>query len=229
MTGGAKQGSPLGALKHRDFRLIAIGNMVSQLGFWGQYVAVGWTARELTNSDFLVTVAFGAQWLPALLLGSFAGVAADRYDRRKLVLWGKTPGVPVGEAALKSGKFEKLSIANPKLAPYGAAGMQVLAKLGLTDALAPKLVQGNNIAQAFLFVDTGNAELGFVALSQVNAKAGGQYWLVPASLYDPILQDAVLLKKGEGEEAARAFLAFLKGPEALKVIEKYGYGLPSGG
>ncbi len=88
MSGGAQQGSALGALKHRDFRLIAVGNMVSQLGFWGQYVAVGWTARELTNSDFLVTVAFGAQWLPALLLGSFAGVAADRYDRRKLVLWG---------------------------------------------------------------------------------------------------------------------------------------------
>ena len=168
---------------------------------------------------------------PKKLDGEGLAVAGSRftYAIGKLVLWGKTPGVPVGEAALKSGKFEKLSIANPKLAPYGAAGMQVLAKLGLTDALAPKLVQGNNIAQAFLFVDTGNAELGFVALSQVNAKAGGQYWLVPASLYDPILQDAVLLKKGEGEEAARAFLAFLKGPEALKVIEKYGYGLPSGG
>ncbi|MDO8389547.1 MAG: MFS transporter [Actinomycetota bacterium] len=88
MSGVAKQGSALGALRHRDFRLIAIGNMVSQLGFWGQYVAVGWTARELTDSDFMVTVAFGAQWLPALFLSSFAGVAADRYDRRTLVMWG---------------------------------------------------------------------------------------------------------------------------------------------
>lgn len=88
MSGNADQGSALGALRHSDFRLIAIGNMVSQLGFWGQYVAVGWTARELTDSDFMVTVAFGAQWLPALFLASFAGVAADRYDRRKLVLWG---------------------------------------------------------------------------------------------------------------------------------------------
>lgn len=88
MSEAAGKGTALGALRHRDFQLIAIGNMISQLGFWGQYVGVGWAARELTDSDFLVTVAFGAQWLPALFLGSFAGVAADRYDRRKLVLWG---------------------------------------------------------------------------------------------------------------------------------------------
>ncbi len=79
---------PLRVLAHRDFRLIAIGNMVSQLGFWGQYVAVGWAARTLTESDFLVTVAFAAQWFPALLLSPIAGVFADRYDRRRLVLWG---------------------------------------------------------------------------------------------------------------------------------------------
>lgn len=88
MAESTTQGTALGALRHRDFRLIAIGNMVSNLGFWGQYVAVGWTARQLTESDFMVTVAFGAQWLPALFLSSFAGVAADRYDRRRLVMWG---------------------------------------------------------------------------------------------------------------------------------------------
>jgi MFS family permease len=81
-------GGAFRALRHRDFRLVAIGNMVSQLGFWGQYVAVGWAARTLTKSDFLVTVAFGAQWLPALLVSPIAGVVADRYDRRKLVLFG---------------------------------------------------------------------------------------------------------------------------------------------
>ena len=156
------------------------------------------------------------------------GLALDEsrftYAIGRLVLWGKSPTVVAGEAALKAGAFEKLAVANPALAPYGAAGLQVLGKLGLAEALAPKLVQGNNISQTFQFVDTGNAELGFVALSQVIGRADGHAWLVPAALYDPILQDAVLLKKGEADAAARAFLAFLKGPEAKAVIEKYGYG-----
>lgn len=147
------------------------------------------------------------------------------YAVGRLVLWGKTPQVPAGEAILKSGAFEKLAVANPKVAPYGAAGLQALTKLGVYDALAPKIVQGNNIAQTFQFVDTGNAELGFVALSQVVTRADGLYWLVPPDLYDPIRQDAVLLKKGEADPAAQAFLSFLKGPEALKVIGKYGYGI----
>ncbi len=182
------------------------------------------------EAPFAVLLAADAE-TPKTLEGEGLAVAGSRftYAIGRLVLWSKSPGLPAGEAALRSGAFEKLSIANPKVAPYGAAGVQALTRLGLSEALAPKLVQGNNIAQAFQFVDTGNAELGFVALSQVIAKAGAQYWLVPAALYDPILQDAVLLKKGESDAAALAFLAFLKGPEALKVIEKYGYGLASGG
>ncbi|MEI7608202.1 MAG: molybdate ABC transporter substrate-binding protein [Rhodospirillaceae bacterium] len=163
---------------------------------------------------------------PKTLAAEGLAVADSRftYAVGKLVLWGKSPKVVAGEAALKAGAFEKLAVANPALAPYGAAGLQVLGKLGLTETLAPKLVQGNNISQTFQFVDTGNAELGFVALSQVIGRVEGHVWLVPAVLYDPILQDAVLLKKGETDEAARAFLAFLKGPEAKAVIEKYGYG-----
>ncbi|MEI6558664.1 MAG: molybdate ABC transporter substrate-binding protein [Rhodospirillaceae bacterium] len=182
------------------------------------------------EAPFAVLLAADAE-TPKKLEGDGLAVPGSRYTYAigKLVLWGKTPGVPADEATLKGGRFEKLSIANPKVAPYGAAGVQVLTRLGLTDALTSKLVQGTSIAQAFQFVDTGNAELGFVALSQVIAKAGAQYWLVPAALYDPILQDAVLLKKGEADAAARAFLAFLKGPEARKVIERYGYGLASGG
>ncbi len=147
------------------------------------------------------------------------------YAIGRLVLWGKSPNAPAGEAILRSGGFDKLAVANPKLAPYGAAGLQVLTKLGVYDALAPKLVQGNNITQTFQFVDTGNAELGFVALSQVIARTDGHYWLVPAGLYSPILQDAVLLRKGAGDPTARAFLAFLKGPEALKIIQTFGYGI----
>jgi molybdate transport system substrate-binding protein len=91
--------------------------------------------------------------------------------------------------------------------------------------LESKIVQGNNISQTFQFVDSGNAELGFVALSQVVGNNSGSQWMVPQELYTPIRQDAVLLKKGESNEAAKAFLAFLKGPEARAVIEKYGYAM----
>jgi molybdate transport system substrate-binding protein len=92
------------------------------------------------------------------------------------------------------------------------------------DALAPRLVQGNNIAQTYQFVETGNAELGFVALSQIVRHAEGSRWLVPNSLHAPIAQDAVLLRRGADSEAARAFLAFLRGPEGRAVVEKFGYG-----
>jgi len=95
--------------------------------------------------------------------------------------------------------------------------------LGVYDVLARKIVQGSNIAQTFQFVETGNAELGFVALSQVIAKNGGSRWMVPTNMYSPIRQDAVLLRGGADSEAAKAFLAFMKGPEAAKVIEKFGY------
>jgi molybdate transport system substrate-binding protein len=97
--------------------------------------------------------------------------------------------------------------------------------LGLYDTLSPKIVQGNNIAQTFQFVDSGNAELGFVALSQVVKVKDGSRWIVPGKYHDVIAQDAVLLKTGAENEAARAFIAFLKGPEARAVIENYGYGV----
>ena len=130
-----------------------------------------------------------------------------------------------GEEALRAGAFTKLSIANPNAAPYGAAAIETMKALGVYDALSPKIVQGNSIAQAFQFVDTKNAEVGFVALSQIFSATDGTRWLVPQNLYAPIRQDAVLLKKGENDDASKAFLEFLKGPEARAVIEKFGYGL----
>ena len=130
----------------------------------------------------------------------------------------------IGEQTLRDAKFSKIAIANPATAPYGAAAVETMKALGVYDALAGKIVQGDNIAQTFQFVDTGNAELGFVALSQVIAIQGGSRWVVPANLYGAIRQDAVLLRSGSDNQAARAFLAFLKGPEALAVIERYGYG-----
>lgn len=155
------------------------------------------------------------------------GVADSRftYAIGKLVLWSKAADAVKGEETLKSGTFAKISIANPTLAPYGAAAVEAMKKLGVYETLTPKIVQGNNIAQAFQFVDTGNAEVGFVALAQLANVTAGSRWVVPQSLYSPIKQDAVLLKKGLGDEAATGFMTFLKGPEARAIIAKYGYAL----
>lgn len=147
------------------------------------------------------------------------------YAIGKLVLWSRTDGLVKGEETLKAGAFAKIAIANPAAAPYGAAALETLDKLGVAEALAPKIVRGNSIAQTFQFVDTANAELGFIALSQLKTVTAGSRWIVPQALYKPIRQDAVLLKKGAGAEAAAAFIAFLKGPEATAIIRDYGYAL----
>jgi molybdate transport system substrate-binding protein len=157
------------------------------------------------------------------------GVTGSRftYAIGRLVLYSKTPGLVDGAGAVLSGaKFNKLSIADPAAAPYGAAAVQTLNKLGVYGAVKPKIVMGSSITQAFQFVDTGAAELGFVAYSQVINVAGGSRWLVPAADHAPIKQQAILLYPGQNNPAARAFLAFLKGPQAVAVIRKYGYEVP---
>jgi molybdate transport system substrate-binding protein len=156
------------------------------------------------------------------------------------LLWSPQPGLVDDQGAvLASDRFAHLAIANPKLAPYGAAAMEVLRARGLAEKLAPRIVTGESIAQTFQFVSTGNAELGFVALSQVYAAptqgdrgalggskpAGGSRWLVPQSLYNEIRQDAVLLKAGESDAAAKALLAYLKSPPAQDIIRSFGYGI----
>lgn len=146
------------------------------------------------------------------------------YAVGKLALWSADPDLVSGEETLKQAAFARLAICNPVAAPYGAASVETMRALDLYETLEPKLVEGANIAQAFQFVETGNAELGFVALSQIVGSDSGSRWEVPQDLYEPIRQDAVLLKKGAGNPAASAFLAFLKGPEAQAIIEKYGYG-----
>jgi molybdate transport system substrate-binding protein len=147
------------------------------------------------------------------------------YAIGKLVLWSRVVDVTDGEAALKDAKFAKLAIANPVAAPYGTAAVETMKALGVYDALNSKIVQGNSIAQTFQFVDTRNAEVGFVALSQLHGMAAGTRWEVPPNLHAPIRQDAVLLKTGANSEASKAFLAFLKGPEARAIIESFGYSL----
>ena len=150
------------------------------------------------------------------------------YAVGRLVLWSAAPGFVDSEGRVLGGKsFRHIAIANPKVAPYGAAALDVLTARGLAETLAPKLVTAESIAQAYQFVATGNAELGFVALSQVavpGQPAAGSYWLVPSSLYREIRQDAVLLKAGEKNPAARALLDYLKSPAAKVLIESYGYG-----
>jgi molybdate transport system substrate-binding protein len=143
-----------------------------------------------------------------------------------LVLWSGKPGyVDAGGEVLKRGQFNKLALANPKLAPYGAAAVETLAALGLRTALEPKFVLGENIAQTWQFVATGNAELGFVALSQVmkdGKLSSGSAWIVPARLHAPIRQDAVILSSGKGNAAA-ALAKYLKGDKAKDIIKSYGY------
>ncbi|MBD8682585.1 molybdate ABC transporter substrate-binding protein [Pseudomonas sp. CFBP 13719] len=149
------------------------------------------------------------------------------YATGTLALWSAKPGYVDAEGAvLKGNSYQHLSIANPKAAPYGLAATQVLAKMNLTQVTQPKLVEGQNITQAFQFVSTGNAELGFVALSQI-FKDGkveqGSAWIVPAALHDPIKQDAVILNKGRDSDAAKALMQYLKGPAAAAIIKSYGY------
>jgi molybdenum ABC transporter, periplasmic molybdate-binding protein len=156
------------------------------------------------------------------------------YAIGKLVLWSAQPGVvdAAGEV-LRRGNFTHLAIANPKLAPYGAAGIEAMQALGVYDALAPKIVQAENIGQAYQFIASGNAQLGFVAYAQVLDEQGqfkgGSMWMVPAKLYRPIRQDAVVLTKGtaggQPKPAVAALMQYLRGDKARAVIQTYGYGL----
>jgi len=145
------------------------------------------------------------------------------YAVGRIVLFSKNADLVKGEQTLREADFSKLAIANPVTAPYGAAATEALQKLGVYDALKSKLVQGNDITQTYQFIETGNAELGFVALSQVAGKTEGSRWILPTSLHTPIRQDAVLLKKGESSEAARAFLTYLKSKDVRGVLAQYGY------
>jgi molybdate transport system substrate-binding protein len=151
------------------------------------------------------------------------------YAIGRLVLWSRRPGL-VDEAGtvLRTGKFEKLALANPKLAPYGAAAWQVLAQLGLSDTLRPRIVEAANISQALQFVASGNAALGFVAMAQVfegGRLREGSAWVVPEQMHTPLRQDLVLLLPGKGKPAAQALLTYMQSPKARAIIASFGYTL----
>jgi len=195
------------------------------------YGATGKFYAQIRNgAPFEVLLAADSQ-TPAQLLQDGAAVAGSSftYAQGKLVLWSAQAGlIDQAGAVLQTGHFAHLALADPKLAPYGLAAWQTLRALGLQDALASRLVNAENIGQAYQYVSSGNAELGFVALSQVqqDGAVAGSYWLVPATLYTPLRQDAVLLEKGRDHLAARAFLDFLHSDKARAIMQSYGYTTP---
>ena len=161
--------------------------------------------------------------------GACAPGSRFTYAIGKLVLWSAQTGLVDDKGdVLSKGTFARLSIANPKLAPYGAAAVEVMQKLNLFSTLEPKFVQGENIGQTHQFVVSGAAPLGFVAMSQVfeaGKLTSGSAWIVPGNLYTPIRQDAVVLKKGQGKSAAGAFLTYLKSEKTTMLIRSFGYDL----
>jgi molybdate transport system substrate-binding protein len=166
---------------------------------------------------------------PARLVQDGLAVSGTRftYAVGRLVLWSKQAGLVDGKGeVLRHGTFARLAIADPKLAPYGAAAAQTLAKLGLLQSLQARMVQGESIGQAYQFVATGNAALGFLALSQVMSDgkiSEGSAWVVPAHLHAPIRQDAVILAAGKDNPAAAALAAYLTGDKAQGIMRGFGY------
>ncbi|MEO1766287.1 molybdate ABC transporter substrate-binding protein [Thiobacter aerophilum] len=191
--------------------------------------ATGQFAAQIRNgAPFDVLLAADDTTTKALAKEGHAVAATDFiYARGALVLYSTTlPVKAQGEQILRKGDFQHLAIANPKTAPYGAAAIEAMKKMGVYEAIKPKIVEGQNIGQTFDFVATGNAQAGFVALSQAIGAGKGQWWVVPQADYSPIDQSAVVLKPGADKPAAKAYLDFLRGPEARAVIDKYGYTIP---
>ncbi|MDD2918396.1 molybdate ABC transporter substrate-binding protein [Rhodoferax sp.] len=185
-------------------------------------------AQIKNGAPFDVLLAANTAATTALEKDGLAQVGTSfTYANGKLVLWSADAAkVDAKGEVLKGSSFRKLAYANPKTAPYGEAAVQTIDKLGLTSALTPKLVQGESIGQAYNFVHTGNAEIGFVAMSQVLESGklkGGSIWVVPQSLYKPIQQDAVLLNRGANKPAAAALVKLLQSPNIKDLIRSYGY------
>jgi molybdate transport system substrate-binding protein len=186
-------------------------------------------AQIVAGAPFDVLIAADDETPRKLVAQGHAVVGSNfTYAVGKLVLWSAQPGVVDDQGAvLASRSFAHLALANPKVSPYGAAALEVLKARGLLPAVSPNLVTAESVAQAYQFVSSGNAELGFVALSQVSVPGKavvGSFWLVPASLHSSIRQDAVLLKAGDQNPAATALLAYLKGAAARALIQSFGYG-----
>ena len=207
----------------QDFERITGHKAVLSFGGTGQFYA-----QIKNGAPYSLLLAADAH-TPAKIEKEGLGVTGTTftYAIGHLVLWSKTSGrVDDRGEILKTGNFSKIAIANPKLAPYGAAAIEVLNHLGIMSQVKPKIVEGANIAQTYQFVFSENADLGFVALSQVyeNGKLKqGSAWIVPTSLHSPIKQDAIMLNPGRDSPAAIALLTYLRSDAAKAVIRKFGY------
>ena len=193
------------------------------------YGSTGKLYAQIQNGAPFQALLAADQKRPQLLEDEGVGVPGSRftYAIGTLVLWSADPDFVDNEGeVLKTGDFEKLSIANPKLAPYGVASIETLDALGLKEAIEPKLVMGENIAQTYQFVDTENAKVGFVALSQVMVDgtiAKGSGWIVPSDLHAPIRQDAIILESGKDNAAINDLFAYLRSDKAHAIIHAFGY------
>jgi molybdate transport system substrate-binding protein len=191
--------------------------------------ATGGIYAQIKNGGPFDVFLSADQITPQKLEAEGLGVAATRfnYATGQLVLWSKQDGLVDDKGQVLSGKnIQRIALANPKLAPYGVAAWETMTALGLLEVLKPKMVQGDNIAQTYQFVSTQNAQVGFVALSQVFSNGqltSGSAWIVPPHLYKPIRQDVILLKNGKDNSAAKALLMYLKGEKAKAVMKSYGY------
>ncbi|WP_028696057.1 molybdate ABC transporter substrate-binding protein [Pseudomonas cremoricolorata] len=214
--------APIKALA-ADFQKDTGHTLVAAYGSTGQFYA------QINNGAPFDVFLAADDTTPAKLEQEKAIVPGSRftYAIGTLALWSAKPDyVDAKGDVLSKGTYKHLAIANPKAAPYGLAATQVLEKLKLTEATKAKLVEGQNITQAYQFVSTGNAELGFVALSQIyqdGKVTQGSAWIVPAALHEPIRQDAVILNKGKDNPAAKALVDYLKTPKATALIKSYGY------
>lgn len=185
-------------------------------------------AQIVHGAPFGVLLAADEQ-TPQKIAAAGLGLESSRftYAIGQLVLWSPQPGyVDAHGDVLKTGPWTHLAIANPKLAPYGAAALQTLDQLGLTASVLPRVVQGENIGQTYQFVASGNAQLGLVALAQVMQQgkiAHGSAWVVPAALHAPLRQDAILLQGAQHNPAAQALLDYLRGARARAIMQAYGY------
>lgn len=217
--------APMAELAERFSRETGHDVVLTQ-GASGRFVA------QISNGAPYQVFLSADQEKPAALSAQGLTVPDSRftYALGALVLWSADPDLPVtGWETLQSDQVRRIALANPRLAPYGRAAVETLTSLSLLDATRPRWVQGENVAQAFQFVDSGNAQLGFVARSQVVSRgdaALARAWSIPGELHTPIRQDAVLLKAGADCQACRALLTYLRSPSAIDVIQRYGYQLP---
>jgi molybdate transport system substrate-binding protein len=207
----------------QDFQRASGHKVVLAFGATGQLYA------QIRNGAPFAILLSADNETPTKLESEGLAVAGSRftYATGRLVLWSKRPGfVDAQGEVLRSGQFARIAIANPKLAPYGAAAMEALTTMGLRERMAPKLVEGSNISQTYQFVASGNAQLGLVAMSQVYESGQlreGSAWVMPATLHAPILQDAVLLLPGKNQPAAAALIQYLQSDKAKAVVRAFGY------